>query len=173
MWNTLTINCSTYEGCFCRLSFFKLEKAPTSELFGTHSNFSPRRAKLRRIIHKETATNPWRLRITEAHNVNFQLIKSGIKSNECAQGGYLKLRIIQKNPYRWELGAFPNKHDYFVILQTLEKWGASCEGEAGGRVAPSSRVSSSLAPHVSYTSISYLKSSSRTAHARLIFPTAA
>ena len=97
--------------------FYQLEKSPTSELFGTRSNFSPLRAKLRRIIRKETATNPCRLRITEAHNVNFQLIKSGIKSNECAQGGYLKLRIIKKNPYRWELGAFPNKHDYFVILQ--------------------------------------------------------
>ena len=102
--------------------FYQLEKSPTSELFGTRSNFSPLRAKLRRIIRRETATNPCRLPITEAHNVNFQLIKSGIKSNECAQGGCLKLRIIQKkNPYRWELGAFPNKHDYFVILQTLEK----------------------------------------------------
>ena len=76
--------------------FYQLEKSPTSELFGTRSNFSPLRAKLRRIIRTETATNPCRLRITEAHNVNFQLIKSGIKSNECAQGGYLKLRIIKK-----------------------------------------------------------------------------
>ena len=38
--------------------FYQLEKSPTSELFGTRSNFSPLRAKLRRIIHKETATNP-------------------------------------------------------------------------------------------------------------------
>ena len=76
--------------------FYQLEKSPTSELFGTRSNFSPLRAKLRRIIRRETATNPCRLPITEAHNVNFQLIKSGIKSNECSQGGCLKLRIIQK-----------------------------------------------------------------------------
>ena len=102
--------------------FYQLEKSPTSELFGTRSNFSPLGAKLRRIIHKKKQQRTLEgCESLQAHNVNFQLIKSGIKSNECAQGGYLKLRIIKKTPYRWELGAFPNKHDYFVILQTLEK----------------------------------------------------